>query len=71
MNNHAKQENLNIDYNCKRLILKALNKHPTIAEAAAALGMSERTLYRWMEEYKVVQVRLFVVEGNYKIENTF
>lgn len=66
-----KKENLNIDYHNKRLMLKALNKHPTVALAAKELGISERTLFRWMDEYKIVQVRLFVVEGNYELKNTF
>lgn len=64
-------ENLNIDYHNKRLMIKALNKHPTITLAAKELGISERTLYRWMEEYKIVRVQLFVVEGNYELKNTF
>jgi predicted DNA-binding transcriptional regulator YafY len=52
-------------------MLKALNKHPTVEQAAKALGISERTLYRWMEEYKIVRVPMYVVDGNYKIVNTF
>jgi predicted DNA-binding transcriptional regulator YafY len=64
-------ETLNIDYHNKRLMLKALNKHPTVEQAAKALGISERTLYRWMDEYKIVRVPMYVVEGNYKIINTF
>jgi transcriptional regulator with PAS, ATPase and Fis domain len=64
-------ETLNIDYHNKRLMLKALNKHPTVEQAAKALGISERTLYRWMEEYKIVRVPMYVVDGNYKIVNTF
>jgi len=71
MSNQPKEEKLNIDYHSKRLMLKALNKHPTITKAAEELGISERQLYRWIEEYKVVRVKLYVVEGNYKIENTF
>lgn len=67
----TKKENLNLDYHHKRLMLKALNKNPTVALAAKELGISERTLFRWMDEYKVVQVRLFVVEGNYELKNTF
>lgn len=64
-------ENLNLDHHCKVLMLKALNKRPTVALAAKELGISERTLYRWMDEYKIVQVRIFVVEGNYELKNTF
>jgi transcriptional regulator with PAS, ATPase and Fis domain len=64
-------ETLNIDYHNKRLMLKALNKHPTVEQAAKALGISERTLYRWMDEYKIVRVQMYVVDGNYKIVNTF
>jgi transcriptional regulator with PAS, ATPase and Fis domain len=64
-------ETLNLDYHNKRLMLLALNKHPTVAQAAKELGISERTLYRWMDEYKIVQVRLFVVEDNYELKNTF
>jgi len=65
------EEKLNLDYHIKRLMLKALNKQPTIALAATELGISERTLYRWMDEYKIVKVPLYVVDGNYKIINTF
>jgi predicted DNA-binding transcriptional regulator YafY len=65
------EEILNIDYHNKRLMLKALNKHPTVEEAAKALGISERTLYRWMDEYNVVKLPLYVVSDSFKIINTF
>ena len=65
------EETLNIDYHHKRLMLKALNKTSTIALAAKELGISERTLIRWMDEYKITRVKLYVVEGNYELKNTF
>jgi transcriptional regulator with PAS, ATPase and Fis domain len=65
------EEILNIDYHNKRLMIKALNKHPTVALAAKELGMSERNLYRWMDEYKVVRVQLYVINEDFKIINTF
>jgi transcriptional regulator with PAS, ATPase and Fis domain len=71
MKTKNKEETLNIDFHNKRLMLLALNKQPTVALAAKELGISERTMYRWMDEYKIVQVRLFVVEGNYELKNTF
>lgn len=67
----SQDETLNLDYHCKVLMLKALNKHPTVEKAAEELGISERQLYRWIEEYKVVRVKLYVVEGNYELKNTF
>lgn len=41
------QDNLNLDYHKKRLILKALNKHKKHKLAASELGTSERNL--WMQ----------------------
>lgn len=47
------QENLNIFYNIKLLVIKALNKHDTHAAAAKALGISERTLYHYKNVFRI------------------
>lgn len=46
-------EILNIDYHTCRLMVKALNKHRTRAAAAAAMGISERNLYRLKKRYGI------------------
>lgn len=47
------EENLNLDYNIKLLVLKALNKFKKIGPAAEALGVSERTLKRYKRGYRI------------------
>ena len=47
------QEILNIDYHVKNLVLKALNKYPTVEQSAAALGVSLRTLLRYKQTYGI------------------
>jgi hypothetical protein len=64
-------ENLNIEYHTKRLIIRALNEKRTIREAAQALGISERNLYELKKQYGIVKCNKYVVEGKYKIVNTF
>ena len=49
-------EILNIDHHRRILILKALNKAPTYKQAAKLLGISERHIYRWIDQYGIVQV---------------
>lgn len=56
-------EILNIAYHQKRLILIALNRFKTIEQAAIELGVSERTLYNLIDEYKIIRVEKFVVKG--------
>lgn len=56
-------EILNIAYHQKRLIIKALNRFKTIEQAAIELGVSERTLYNLIDEYKIIRVEKFVVKG--------
>tara|TARA_R100000406_G_scaffold88960_1_gene74664 strand:+ start:316 stop:501 length:186 start_codon:yes stop_codon:yes gene_type:complete len=48
-----KDENLNIAYWQKKLVLTALRKYPTQWEAAAALEISERTLIRYKHQYNI------------------
>jgi len=45
------QENLNIHYHTKRLILIALGKYKTEDEQAKALGICPRTLYKYRKIY--------------------
>lgn len=47
-------EILNLDYNYKRLLVKALNKAQTISEAAFLLGITERTIHRWKNKFNIV-----------------
>ena len=47
------EETLNIDYHTRRLVLKAMNKHRRIKEAALALGISERWLQELRHRYGV------------------
>jgi predicted transcriptional regulator len=46
-------ETLNIDYNIRELVLKALNKTQYRYEAAKLLGVSDRSLNRYMESYNI------------------
>lgn len=52
-------ENLNLDDRVRYLTVKALNKSSAISrknvikEAAKLLGISERTVYRHIEHYKI------------------
>lgn len=52
-------ENLNLDDRVRYLTVKALNKSSAISrknvikEAAKLLGISERTVYRHIEDYKI------------------
>ncbi len=47
------QENLNIEYHKKRLILKSLNKHKKVKDAAKHLGISTRNLWLQRENYNI------------------
>jgi transcriptional regulator with GAF, ATPase, and Fis domain len=64
-------ENLNIEHHTKELLIRALNKYRTVYEAAAALGVSERTLHNLKQQYNIVRKPVYVVQGKYKIVNTF
>lgn len=48
-------EDLNIDRMRKRLILKALNKFKFSKDAAMALGISERQLFRLKVDYGIIK----------------
>lgn len=65
------EENLNIEWHTKRLILAALNKCRNTAEAAEELGMSERNLFYLKKQYGIKQVRQYVIKDKFKIVNTF
>lgn len=54
-----RNDNLNLDYHIRILIVKALNKSEDLQEidkvkrAAGMLGITRRTLYNWIKFYKV------------------
>lgn len=43
-------------------LLKALNKGGNAKEAAKLLGVSERTVGRWMEEFSIDRKVVFVID---------
>jgi DNA-binding NtrC family response regulator len=59
-------EILNIDYHRRRLVLKALNTLPTKSRARKELGISERQLYRYIQEYGIKKDR----KGRYYIDSS-
>ena len=46
-------EILNIDYHVRRMVIKALNKTKYVFEAAEMLGVSSRSVYRYMEIFGI------------------
>jgi DNA-binding NtrC family response regulator len=63
-------EILNIEYHIVRLILKALNRYPKDkAAAAAALGISKRTLHRRSRQYRISKEKgMFVsIKKNHRV----
>jgi hypothetical protein len=52
----AELENLNIEWNIKRLVLLALNRYRTKKDAAKALGVSIKKLYTYQWQYNVQKV---------------
>ena len=46
---------LNLEYNKVIHMLKILNKKRTLGGAAGVLGISPRTLYRYLKAYKLVK----------------
>lgn len=50
-----KQEILNIEYNKRRLLLKALNTMPTKVKAYRALGITEKQLYRMIRQHQITK----------------
>lgn len=65
------EENLNIEWHTKRLILAALNKCKSTREAAEELGMSERNLFALKQVYGIKKVSRYVIKDKFKIVNTF
>jgi len=49
-------ETLNLQDNTKRLLLLALNKCGTIKEAAPVLGVSDRTVSRWLKIWNIRKI---------------
>ena len=54
MNNAGGTEILNIWYHKKRLVLKALNTCDTVQVAAEKLGISVRSIYRYMGDMEII-----------------
>ncbi len=52
-NNSNDDEILNIDYHVKKMIIQALNHCEKKIHVISLLGISERTLYRKMHEFKI------------------
>jgi hypothetical protein len=50
-----KNEILNIEHNVKQLVLKALNKFNNMYDAAAALRINTRTLWRYRNRFDIVK----------------
>ena len=48
-------ENLNIEYHKKRLLIKALNKYRYQHLAAGPLGISVRTLMRYINAFDLIK----------------
>lgn len=71
MKTTPKEENLNIEWHTKRLILAALNKCKNSKEAAEELGMSERNLFYLKKLYGIKKVSRYVVKDKFQIVNTF
>lgn len=55
-------ECLSIPYHQKAYLLKALNKGGNKKEAAKLMGISERTIGRWMDEFGVKRKVVFVID---------
>jgi hypothetical protein len=49
------EENLNIDYHVKQLILTTLNGCDTLKVAAERLKVTPRTLYTYINQYDLVE----------------
>jgi hypothetical protein len=50
------EENLNLNWHIRRLIIIALNRCPTIIDAASALGISDRQLYNLKADYDIEKI---------------
>ena len=46
-------QSLNIHDNHKMLAIKALDNSKTIKDAAKLIGISDRTLYRWIKTFDI------------------
>lgn len=63
-----KEEILNLDYHVSRLCCKALNISVNKGVAARKLGVSTRTLYRFMELYDIKfddATKLYVINASF------
>lgn len=48
-------DTLNIDFHRRAMIIKALNRYDNMRLSALALGIHERSLYRWREVYNIIK----------------
>lgn len=47
------KENLNIEYHCACLLIKALNQKGTVNRAAKLLGVSEQKIYKMIKDNNI------------------
>ena len=50
------EEILNIEFNVKQMVLRALNKFGMITSAATALSIGERTLYNYKNRFNIKKI---------------
>ncbi len=55
MQNKIEQTHLNIHENKKMLVVTALNSCKTKKEAAQALGITERSLYTYIDDFNILR----------------
>jgi len=48
-----KKENLNIDYNSRILVKEALRRYGSAKMASKYLGVTDRTVFRYMDKYNL------------------
>lgn len=53
----AQQEDLNIDRKTRDYVIKALNRTDRYEDAAQLLGVSKRTLYRYLGQFNICKHR--------------
>ena len=67
MSNNYQTQSLRLDDMYKRCTIKALNKAPTLNVAARMLGVSRRTVHRWVREFNIEfcdRTKSFIIKNN-------
>jgi hypothetical protein len=57
------EEILNLDYHYCQIAVKALNRFRNYEEAAAAMGVSSRTLVRWVDKFNIIKTNDNIYES--------